>query len=771
MYRNPVPGVQLSSMAEGKQKNYFNRHILLIVLLLVVFLLEKIGEIPFFILSTILHGLKTVKKIHITVPTIHIRLYPVTKHRGRPRTTSLTKLYSLRMHRAFRKVPKRYKIATTLALLLIAVFTYTFFAVSTVNILPSPTRLVSRDTPLTTEIYDRNNKLLYRLYEGRNRTIVNLNELPPYLSQATIAIEDKNFYHHPGFDPVAIARAIYINHTTSGTQGASTITQQLIKNSMLSPEKTYQRKIKELFLAFWAERIYSKEEILQMYLNEAPYGGPAWGVEAASQTYFGKPAKELTLAEASFLAGLPAAPTLLSPYGTHPEMAKERQKLVLARMSEDSYISKELAEKTANEPLNLKPNRANIEAPHFVFYIKDLLSKKYGNRVVSQGGLKVYTTLDLGLQEEVEQIVKEEVDKLAPLNVQNGAAMVVNGQGQILAMVGSKDYYDPKSGNFNVTLALRAPGSSIKPVTYATAFKQGFTPGTTILDTPVNFSDEWGNRYAPVNYDGAFHGPVSIRTALGSSYNIPAVKILATVGVDNVVATSTDMGITTFTDPKNYGLSLTLGGAPTKMIEMMEVYETFSQMGERHPVTGILKVVDSNGNILDEYSDSSKQVLQQEIAYLITSILSDNNARTPAFGPNSLLNLPSYQVAVKTGTSDSKRDNWTFGYTPDFTVGVWVGNNDNSPMNPALTSGVTGAAPIWNKIMKGMLGTALPVAFKRPPGIIDASIDGRKDLAISGILPKSLVRISQTKEKTTFFDPFTVYATSSAQAGVNGTRN
>lgn len=657
---------------------------------------------------------------------------------------------------------KRFHPALSLAIFIFLFFLYTYFTFQAAISLPSPNRLLATDQPLTTEFYDREGKLLYRLYEGKNRTLVNLADLPAFLKQATIAIEDKNFYHHPGIDLLAIARAINQNLTSTSIQGASTITQQLVKNSMLTPEKTYYRKIKEIFLSFWVERIYSKDAILQMYFNEAPYGGPAWGIEAAAQTYFGKSARDLSLAEASFLAGLPASPSEYSPFGTSPQKGKDRQKEVLRRMVEDRYISQAVADQAQSAPLEIKSQQVPIFAPHFVMYVRDLLSAKYGPRVVSQGGLKITTSLDLGLQAQVEEIVKDEVGKLAPLNVQNGAAMVTDAKtGQILAMVGSKDYFEPQFGNFNVTLSLRQPGSSIKPVTYAAAFKQGYSPGNTILDAPVIFKDGV-NSYSPLNYDGRFHGPVSIRTALGSSYNVPAVKMLATVGLVHMIQTAKDLGITTFNDVGRFGLSLTLGGGEVRMIEMMGVYGSFAKGGVRNIPTPILKVTDSNGNILEEAKPEVEKVLQSEIAYLVTDILSDNSARTPAFGPNSLLNIKGYQVAVKTGTSDNKRDNWTFGYSPDFVVGVWVGNPDNSPMNQALTSGITGAAPIWNKIIKTVLPSREAKNFQRPTGILEGTLDGRKDLMAAGILPKALVRVSRDSEKTTFFDAFSSYATSSA---------
>lgn len=726
-----------------RKKNTISRFgFLKIASLIVQIILLKIGQIPFLV----------------------IRLLPrPSPGRGRPRKSNAVIFHYKRFCKFFRtQVPRKVKVTIALATILFIFFSYTALILSTAYLLPSPTKLASLDKPLTTEFYDRSGNLLYRLYEGRNRTLVTLDEIPQHLIQATIATEDKNFYRHFGFDPVAVMRAAYINIVEGRREGASTITQQLIKNSLLSPEKTFERKFKELILAFWAERVYTKNEILQMYFNETPYGGPTWGIEAAAQTYFGKATKDLDLAESAFLAGLPASPTEFSPYGSRPELAKDRQVFVLQRMVEEGYISERERNKTLAGTLKLQPPLNNILAPHFVFFVKDYLSQKYGNRVVSQGGLKIQTTLDLSVQQEVEQIVKEGIDSIAHLNVINGAAMVTNPEtGEILAMVGSRDYYYPGFGNFNATTALRQPGSSVKPITYAVAFKKGFSPGNTILDTPVNFQDNWGNSYSPQNYDGTFHGPVSIRTALGSSLNIPAVKLLATVGIETMVETARDMGITTFIDPKNYGLSLTLGGGAIKMVDMMGVYGTLAQMGILHQPTPILKVTDSSGNVLEDKTNLPKKALEPGIAYLVTDILVDNEARKLAFGLNSLLNIPG--VAVKTGTSDNKRDNWTFGYSPNFVVGVWVGNPDNSPMDPALTSGITGAAPIWHKITKTLLLRYPNVGFTKPTGgIAEVTTDNRKDIALYGSIPKGLVRTKQDQGRFIFSDAFSAFATSSA---------
>lgn len=655
------------------------------------------------------------------------------------------------------------KIAALSTVGMVAIIGYSVALVKVAHSLPDPARLTSLNNPETTEFYDRDGKLLYRLYEGRNRSLVKLEELPVDVVAATVAIEDQHFFSHNGIDLFGIGRSLWVFYKFHEIQGGSTITQQLIKNTLLSNERTLTRKLKEIVLSMWAETIYSKEEILQMYLNEAPYGGPAWGIEAAARTYFNKSAQALTLPEAAYLAGLPVSPTTYSEFGTNPELGLVRQRQVLSRMLEDKYISKEEYDKAITTQLTFSSAPSTIKAPHFVMYLRAELAKKYGERTVAQGGLKVYSTLDMDLQEVAERIVGEEVTKLSNLNVTNGAALITDARtGEILAMVGSKDYYQDRFGNYNVTTALRQPGSSIKPLTYVTAFKQGYSPGTTLLDVPTSFKNAW-ETYTPVNYDGKFHGPVSIRTALGSSYNIPAVKMLALVGIPEMVSTAKDLGITTFNDLNRFGLSLTLGGGEVKMVDMMSAYGTFASGGIKHEATGIVKVVDSRGVVLEDLAEKTgERVLSEGQAYLINNILSDNNARTPAFGANSLLKIQGKTVAVKTGTTDLKRDNWTFGYTPEFVVGVWVGNNDNTPMNPVLSSGVTGAAPIWNKIMTSLLEGRQDVAFARPSEVIESVVDGRKDLSLVGQRPKTIVASSRKREQdgdkekevVTFSDPF-----------------
>lgn len=586
--------------------------------------------------------------------------------------------------------------------------------------LPSPKQLESRQLPQTTKIFDRNGKLLYNIYTDQNRTAVPLSEIPNHLVQATLAIEDKDFYRHRGFDIYGIIRAARKTVIEGDLQGGSTITQQLVKSVFLTPERTINRKIKELYLAFRVEMAFPKDKILEMYLNQVPYGGTASGVAAASEQYFGKNVKDLTLAESALLSGLPAAPSYYSPFGQDPQRSKDRQKQVLRRMVEENYITQEDADNAASEELNFRSTTVNIKAPHFVMFVREYLAEKFGEAATAQGGLKVTTTVDLDIQETAEKIVKEEVAKLENLNASNGAALITNPKtGQILAMVGSRDFFDPEiDGNVNVTIALRQPGSAIKPVNYATALEHKLiTPATIIMDVPITFAGG-PVPYRPVNYDGRFHGPVPVRQALGNSYNIPAVKVLAINTVVEMIKQAREMGITTFVDESRYGLSLTLGGGEVRMTELATAFGVFANEGERIDLTPVLKIEDSKGETLEEFKPKSgKKALSAQTAFLISSILSDNGARSQAFGSSSLLNIRGKTVAVKTGTTDDKRDNWTVGYTPSYLVTTWVGNNDNTPMNPRLASGVTGAAPIWNKIISFVLQDKINESFKVPSGI------------------------------------------------------
>lgn len=607
--------------------------------------------------------------------------------------------------------------------------------------LPSPETLSSRPLAQTTHIRDRHGTELYKIYSNQNRTLVKLQDLPPYVWQAVVSIEDKNFYTHRGFSPRGILRALTENircylsqpdHTCL-LQGGSTITQQLVKTTLLSSEKTWQRKIRELVLSLAVENRYTKDQILEMYLNEVGFGGASYGIEEAAQTYFGKSAAHLGLGEAALLAGLPASPTTFSPFGIHPEHALARQREVLTRMATDGYITWEQAEATAASQINFQLPAADISAPHFVMYIKDLLAQKYGTAVVEQGGLDVTTSLDLSLQEFVQNTVKEETAKIASLHVGNGAALVTNPvTGEILAMVGSRDYFDRENdGQVNVTLSPRQPGSSIKPVNYALAFSRGFTPASMIDDSPITYRVPGQPPYSPVNYDNRYHGRVTLRTALASSYNVPAVKLLAANGVSNMLELGKKMGISTWDDPDRFGLSLTLGGGEITMTDLAVVYGSFANLGQKIDLHPILSVKDSQGRLLEEFrckkqntaevsaaasitSCTSTPVLDPVIAFLITDILSDNSARSPTFGPSSLLHIPNRQVPVKTGTTNNLRDNWTIGFIPDRLVAVWVGNNDNTPMS-YVASGITGASPIWRKITDHLLENYPPYSFS-PPG-------------------------------------------------------
>lgn len=595
--------------------------------------------------------------------------------------------------------------------------------------------------PISSQIYDRNGTLLYEVFRDENRTPVKLNTLPEHMKQATIAIEDKDFYRHGGISIVSgILRAARDTWRTNKLQGGSTLTQQLVKGALLTPERTIQRKLKEIVLAIWAERIFTKDEILEMYLNQVPYGGSAYGVAQAAKVYFGKTPQELELHESALLAGLPQAPTLYSPH-TNPDRAKNRRNSVLRNMLEEGYISEGQYTKASNMEVVVLPPRTTIKAPHFVFEVKNLLEKEYGLQQLEEGGLKVTTTLDLQIQEETERIVREEVASLERLNVTNGAVVVSRAPtGEILAMVGSVDYFDGASGAFNVTTAgTRQPGSSIKPVNYAVGIDRGIvTASTMFLDTPTCFSAPGQPKpYCPKNYDGQFHGATQLRYALANSYNIPAVKMLAHNGLDEFIASTSAFMITSFKNPDNYGLSLTLGGGEVSMVEMAQAFSAFANRGKPRKLNYVLKVEDKAGKVLYEFKDPNfvqnvkepldrpntlvirgKQAISEGTAFIISHILQDNNARAPAFGTRSELVIPEKTVSVKTGTTDDLRDNWTIGYTPNFVVTVWVGNNDYSPMSQGVASGLTGASPIWNKTMSFLLKDQPDLPPIKPSNVI-----------------------------------------------------
>lgn len=613
---------------------------------------------------------------------------------------------------------------------------FLIFYFSLLKDLPSPTKLSSLSSSKSTQIFDRNDKLLYSIYAKKNQTFIPLSQIPKSVQKATIAIEDKDFYRHGAIDPRAITRALFAIVFHQNLQGGSTLTQQLVKNSLLTPERTLPRKIKEIMLSFVAEIIYPKDKILEMYLNQIPYGGTAWGVEAASEVYFGKHAKELSLAESALLSGLPEAPTAFSPFGAHPELAKKRQEDVLKKMANQGLITKNEMEKAVKEPLHFQKFASNIKAPHFVLYVKDLLIKKYGAEIVEEGGFRVKTSLDLKVQTFAEDVVATEVAKLKGYRVSNGAALVTNPKtGEILAMIGSKDYFDATiDGNVNITTSLRQPGSAIKPINYATGLIHGYTGATPFVDKETCFSNPGHPPYCPVNYDGKFHGVLQMRNALGNSINIPAVKMLKLNGVEAMIATASAMGITSFGDPSRYGLSLTLGGGEVTMLDMARAFGVFANQGYRIDLHPILKVTDNQGKVLEEYNPLpspifGKKVLPQGVAFIISHILLDNNAREIEFGLNSELKIGNLPVSVKTGTTNDFRDNWTIGYTPSVLVAVWVGNNDNTPMG-GLVSGITGAAPIWNRITSNLLKEKKPEWPQQPDDIVGANICN-----ISGLLP------------------------------------
>lgn len=603
--------------------------------------------------------------------------------------------------------------------------------------LPNPQLLSSRQISQTTKMYDRNGVLLYEIYANQNRTLVPLAKIPKHLILATIAIEDRQFYNHNGIDVKGIIRAFRETIVNKNIQGGSTITQQLIKSAVLTPEVSLSRKVKEAILAIWAERIYSKDTILEMYFNQVSYGGTAYGVEAASEVYFGKRVENLTLAESAFLSGLPAAPSVYSPFSTNPEFWKKRQREVLDQMEQVGFITPQEKETTLEEELQFRKPATPILAPHFVMYVRDFLIKRFGINMVERGGLNVVTTLDLSLQKEVERIVNEEVASASSLLITNGAALVTKPTtGEILAMVGSVNYFGKGDGNVNATTSLRQPGSTIKVVTYADALQKGFTAASILDDSPITYRNQNGApTYSPVNYDGKFRGAIPLRFAFGNSLNIPAVKTLSTIGVGDMVQTGKKMGITTWDNPKTYGLSITLGAVDVTMTDLATVYGTIANRGARRNLTPILKITNYRNELVDGISQlhAGEQVIPQSVAFIISDILSDNNARAMEFGLNSPLKVDGEKVSVKTGTSDNKRDNWTIGYTPDILVSTWVGNFDNSPMHQSLASGITGAAPMWRRIMLYVLSKGTTTSTIPPPeNIIAIPCQGRTEYFISG---------------------------------------
>ncbi|MEI8344372.1 MAG: PBP1A family penicillin-binding protein [Candidatus Moraniibacteriota bacterium] len=575
---------------------------------------------------------------------------------------------------------------------------------------PPASQLAMRKVAQTSTIYDSSGQhVLYELYGEQNRKIVSHEQIPEVVRRATIATEDSNFYHHIGVDPVAILRALKINiQHDEIRQGASTITQQLARSAFLTREQTIQRKILEVVFTLKIERNYSKDQILDQYLNEVPYGANTYGIETASQTYFGKAAKDLTLDEATFLAALPKAPSYYSPYATHHSELELRQKNILLRMGELKFAPQAEIEKALKIDTfsKVKPLSQPIEAPHFVFYVLRQLEEKYGKDFLQTGGLKIYTSLNWEMQKKAQQVVASGVQRNLSRGATNAALIAIDPKnGNILAMVGSKNYFDQSiDGQVNVTTSPRQPGSSFKPFAYAHAFELGWQPETKILDAQTDFGpDGSGKDYIPRNYDGKFHGLLTMRETLSQSLNIPAVKTLYLASIDGTIELAHRMGITTLNDRKRYGLSLVLGGGEVKLVDMTSAFSVFATEGIRNPVQSVEKIIDNSGKIIQQLELDSEKVLDQQVARKINSILSDNAARAPIFGSKSALILADGRaVAVKTGTTQEFRDAWTIGYTPSIAVGVWAGNNDNHPMKEGA-DGVFVAAPIWKDFMQKVL--------------------------------------------------------------------
>lgn len=576
--------------------------------------------------------------------------------------------------------------------------------------LPSATSMNSRVVAESTKIYDRSGEhLLYDVHGDEKRTVIPFEQIPDNVKYATIALEDQGFYDHHGVVVTAIIRSA-LKDVAKGAkaQGGSTITQQLVKQSLLTSEKTLTRKIKELILALEIEQKYEKDEILAMYLNQIPYGSSAYGIEAAAQTYFGKLAKDLNLAEATLLASLPNAPTYYSPFGSHTDALKNRQQMALDRMAEVGYITKDQAEEAKSVDIlaEISPKQNNISAPHFVMYVKDYLVSKYGEQAVEQGGLKVYTTLDWNMQQIGEKVVAEGAAKNVANKASNAALVAADPKtGQILAMVGSKNYFDKSiDGQVNVALANRQPGSSFKPYVYLTAFTKGYLPETLLYDVPTNFSSDSQQDYTPQNYDGNFHGPLQMKNALAMSLNIPAVKTLYLAGVRDAISLAKGLGITGLNQPDRYGLSLVLGGGEVKLIDHVNAYAALGAGGVHRDKTSILKVEDKDGTILEQYKQTDGvRVVDEKFVAMLDHIMSTNEYRAPVFGDNNPFKFTDRPVAAKTGTTNEFRDGWAMGYTPSLAVGVWAGNNNNSSMK-AGADGIIVAAPMWRNFMNQVLG-------------------------------------------------------------------
>lgn len=631
-----------------------------------------------------------------------------------------------------------------LAFLIFFIFVLFLFFYYTWN-LPRPEKFTESPFIQSTKIYDRTGKvILYDIYGEEKREIVSFDKISDNLKHAVLAAEDARFYEHSGIDIEGILRAVLTDlKLQSANQGGSTITQQLIRTVYLTNQKSIARKIREAVLSIELERRYSKDQIFGWYLNAVPFGQNAYGVSAASQTYFNKPASDLSVPEAAALTALLPAPSYYSPYGTHKSELLQRKDLVLERMREVGYITKDEMESAKQEKINFAEDITPIKAPHFVMYVKKYLEDKYGEDYLKEKGLKIYTTLDWELQSYAEKVI-EDAEKSNMAKKANNTALVVTDPktGEILSLIGSKNYFekpypegcdekpagsclfDPK---FDVaTMGLRQPGSSFKPFVYAAAFKKGFTPDTILWDAKTEFNpncpldgngttDQYGLQcYNPRNYDGLYRGKISLRQSLAGSLNLPSVKIFYLAGMKNTLETARDFGISTLNDPSRYGLSLVLGGGEVNLLELTSAYGVFATEGRQIPPVSILKIEDSDGNIIEQNKKQLTKVLDTQVARQINSVLSDNNARSFIFGSNSALYFPDHQVAVKTGTTSNLKDGWTMGYTPFAVLGVWVGNSDNSPTRDA---GVGLAAPMWRKVMDKIVASHPAENFTAPDAI------------------------------------------------------
>lgn len=603
----------------------------------------------------------------------------------------------------------------------------------------------------STRIYDRTGKiLLYDVHNNIKRKNVAYEEISRHAKNATVAIEDTEFYEHIGIKPTAIIRAVLKDiFTLEFAQGGSTITQQVIKNAVLTKEKTVTRKLKEWVLAMKLERVFTKEQILGIYLNEAPYGGTIYGIEQASEEFFGIHASDLSLAQAAYLAALPQAPTFYSPFGNNKDRLDARKNLVLKEMLDHDFITQVEHDTATKEVVTFnRPDNRGIKAPHFVFYIRDYLVKKYGEEAVAETGMKVITTLDYELQQKGEEIVKRfAIENKKVLDAENAALVALDPKtGQILTMIGSRDYFDKDiNGNFNVTLARRQPGSSFKPFVYAEAFVKGYSPETVLFDLPTEFSSDCTpnitisatstqllvssstpNRpdavcYSPRNYDGGFRGPMTLRNALAQSINIPAIKTLYLAGIHDSLTLAKEMGINGLADADQYGLTLVLGGGEVTPLDMTSAYSVFANQGIRNPSTGILRIEDRDGNVLEQFQARPVPVLDPNIALTISDVLSDNEARAPIFGNNSALHFPGYDVAVKTGTTNEFKDMWVVGYTPNIAVGAWAGNNDGRPIAKENSARQV-IAPLWNAFMYETFKKYPAENFPKPTPLQDETV-------------------------------------------------